>query len=408
MTILYITEDGITDHIGRAQVAPYLLGLARLGFDIHILSAEKLGRDALIEQYLQLFQAAGIAWTRVRYRNKPRVFGHAWTATAMKNAARRILQRSSVTFIHCRSVPAALIAYQLKPRFGVRYIFDFRHFYADEGIKVSRGLSNLVFRRLKQLEGPMIRHADKVVCLTQRATQMLCDWYFKDMNDAISRFQVIPCCADFDFFDSQTVSMQKIERARAQAGIKAGDFVLLYLGSLGSSYLLPEMMALFSQVLLIYPNAYFLFVSNNGQELVDEARKVQQIDSDRIRFVSVDRCEVPSFIALAHLSVIFIQPDLAHAGCSPTKLAELFACNVPVIANTGVGDLDAIIELSRNGSVVVDNFDDNTLKQAILQVMAFKEQHALSIRDNSREFALEEGIARYARVYQDLLTDCLS
>ena len=41
MTILYITEDGITDHIGRAQVAPYLLGLARLGFDIHILSAEK-------------------------------------------------------------------------------------------------------------------------------------------------------------------------------------------------------------------------------------------------------------------------------------------------------------------------------------------------------------------------------
>ena len=27
--VLYITHDGVTDHIGRSQIAPYLLALAR-------------------------------------------------------------------------------------------------------------------------------------------------------------------------------------------------------------------------------------------------------------------------------------------------------------------------------------------------------------------------------------------
>ena len=71
---------------------------------------------------------------------------------------------------------------------------------------------------------------------------------------------------------------------------------------------------------------------------------------------------MPSLIALADLSVVFIRADISKAGCSPTKLAELFACNVPVIANTGVGDMDAIIDPHRNGSVIVKDFSDESLR----------------------------------------------
>ena len=44
---------------------------------------------------------------------------------------------------------------------------------------------------------------------------------------------------------------------------------MLYLGSLGPDYLLDEMVALFRQFLVLKPRAQFLFVSNNGKELVD-------------------------------------------------------------------------------------------------------------------------------------------
>lgn len=405
MTVLYITQNGVTDHIGRSQVAPYVLGLARLGQKIHVLSAEKTGQEALIAQYQQLFDAAGVRWTYVRYTNKPPVLGQFVTQAAMKRAARRIVKQEAVKLIHCRSFPPALIAHSLKTSMDVKYIFDFRDFYADGGLHKSRGIARLAFRRLKQLEGPLIRGADKVVCLTERAREVLSDWYLRDVPRAESRFQVIPCCADFAHFDLAAVGAEAIENARHRAGLQLGDFVLLYLGSLGPDYLLPQMLALFRQVLQVRPNAKFLFVSNNGKELVDAECSVQAVPVDRIHFVSADRNHVPHFIALADLSVVFIRADITKVGCSPTKLAELFACNVPVIANTGVGDMDAIINPERNGSVIVQDFSDATLRAAVQQVIVCQAKGEVGIRENSREFALEEGVARYAKVYEELLND---
>jgi len=405
MSILYVTQNGVTDHIGRSQVAPYVIDLAKLGFSIHVLSAEKPGHELLIAQYRKLFDEVGVKWTHVCYRNTPVVVGQARTQAAMKRAAKAIVRREGIKILHCRSFPPALIAYQLKRQLGIKYIFDFRDFYADGGLNKARGLARLIYRYMKHMERPMVRDADKVVCLTYRARTVLSDWYLQDISEPHSRFQVIPCCADFAHFDLSKLSSGDVTSARTKAGLQPGDFVLLYLGSLGPDYLLSEMIALFRQVLLVIPGAYFLFISNNGQELVDAECHAYGIDLDRIRFISADRDEIPAFLALADISVVFIRADVSKAGCSPTKLAELFACNVPVIANTGVGDMDSICDLPRNGSVVVKDFSDETLRSAINQVMAFKKRGFVSIRNNSREFGLDEGVARYAAVYNELLTD---
>jgi glycosyltransferase involved in cell wall biosynthesis len=403
MTVLYITQNGVTDHIGRSQVAPYVLALARQGFRIHVLSAEKTGQERLIEEYKQLFEQADVRWTRVAYRNQPKLIGQALTQRAMRRAAIDIIQSEDVRVVHCRSFPPALIAHRLKPRLGVKFIFDFRDFYADGGLAKARGFSKLAYYWLKGLEGPMIRSADKIVCLTHKACDVLSDRYLRDVPRAANRFQVIPCCADFEHFDTGRVSESQRALARRKADIPSDAFVLLYLGSLGPDYLLPQMLKLFRQLQVVRQDAWFLFVSNNGQGLVASECESMGIDSSRVRFVSADRTEVPSFIALADLSVLFIRADVSKAGCSPTKLAELFACDVPVIANSGVGDLDAILDLERNSSVVVKDFTDATLRSAIERVLEARGSRTTRIRENSREFALEAGVARYAAVYKELL-----
>jgi glycosyltransferase involved in cell wall biosynthesis len=181
--------------------------------------------------------------------------------------------------------------------------------------------------------------------------------------------------------------------------------VLLYLGSLGTDYLLKEMIALFRQLLQFQPQAYFLFVSNNGEDLVRQECANQGVSADRIRFTSTSREFVPAHIALADLSVVFIRPDHTKVGCSPTKLAELFACNIPVIANSGVGDLDTIIDPSRNASVLVKNFSDSSLLEALKKVTACRalNSNEINIRENTRAFAHEESVARYSGVYRELL-----
>ena len=403
MTILYITQNGITDHIGRSQVAPYIVGLANLGFSIHVLSAEKEGRTALVRHYRHLFDEAGVRWTSVRYRQFPPVLGQVWTQAAMQSLADRIVHREGGRLVHCRSFPPAVIGARLKRRSGVRFIFDFRDFYADGGLQKTRGLRRLAFRRMKQLEGPMIRAADMVVCLTERAREVLIGWYLADMAAAQARFQVIPCCADFTHFDPARLTPESIGEARIRAGIQPGETVLLYLGSLGPDYLLHEMMALFRQLLVLRPTACFLFVCNNGEDLVRRECAVRRIDPAHIRFISADRDDIPSLIGLADLSVIFIRADVSKAGCSPTKLAELFACNCPVIVNTGVGDLDALVNFERNASVVVHDFRDATLRAALEQVLARRAAGGTDIRANSLDMTLEYGVERYAAVYRELL-----
>ena len=403
MTVLYITQNGVTDHIGRSQIAPYVLALARQGFRIHVLSAEKPGQEFLIEKYKQLFGSAGVVWTRVQYYNKPAVLGQAWTQAAMKRNAVSIVKREGIKVIHCRSFPPALIALRLKRTFDIKYIFDFRDFYADGGLDKARGPARLVYRYFKYLEGPMIRKADKVVCLTHRAKEVLSDWYLKDKVDPHNHFQVIPCCADFGHFDTSLVTPDQQQSARHKAGLASDAFVLLYLGSLGTDYLLHQMVALFKQVLIVRPGARFMFVSNNGRKLVTRSCAEHGVSLENICFVSADRDEIPALISLADLSVVFIRPGKAKIGCSPTKLAELLACNVPIIANTGVGDLDDIINLTRNGSMIVKDFEDTTLRTAVEQVIKFKETEHLDIRENSRYFSLEEGTASYAAVYKELL-----
>ena len=41
MRVLYLSHTGLTEPLGRSQVLPYVLGLARRGWDFTILSFEK-------------------------------------------------------------------------------------------------------------------------------------------------------------------------------------------------------------------------------------------------------------------------------------------------------------------------------------------------------------------------------
>ena len=405
MTILYISQNGVTTHIGGSQVAPYLLGLARAGFDIHLLSAEPAGQEQRIAHYLALFNEAGIRWTHVTYRNKPPILGPVMTQLRLSQVANCIVARGGVEVVHCRSHPTAIIGYRLKQRHGMKFIFDFRDFYADWGLQNTTGVKRMLYQRVKRLEGPMVQAADKMICLTRRACTVLNDAYLGSRSETLANFQVVPCCADFSHFDPSKVPADTVQSIRAAIGLPDDAFVLLYLGSLGIDYLLEHMVALFRQLLRLRPNAYFLFVSNNGEAQVQKAFERQGVPIERIRFTTVPRETVPAHIALANLSVVFIRADHTKVGCSPTKLAELFACNVPVIANPGVGDLDSIIDPARNGSVIVRDFSDDALLQALQKAIGRQEDQMapVNIRGNSLEFSLEEGVTRYQQVYQELL-----
>jgi glycosyltransferase involved in cell wall biosynthesis len=396
---LYLTQDGITDHIGQAQVAPYILGLAARGHDIHVVSAEKPGRGALKAKYRKLFNDAGVRWSFVRYANRPPLVSSFWMLWRMHALARKVARAERPDIIHCRAYLPLELAVRLKRQLGSKLLVDFRDFWADVGIEMKP--FKFVFRALKRREPVYIGAADHIVTLTARAADVLMGWYPDAVGGRRENYTVIPCCADFGLLDPKAIKSAAVAKHRDELSLGDGP-VLLYLGSIGHDYLLAEMVLLFKELLALRPTARFLLVSNNARDEVERAANAAGVPLDTIRIVSVDRPQVPEYVALADMSVVFIRPTLSKAGCSPTKLAELFALNVPVIANSGVGDMDAIVDYARNGSVIVPDFKPQTLRSALEQVLALPDSRRNAIRAASHEFSLEEGVKRYDRIYRSL------
>ncbi len=394
--VLYLTHNGITDHIGQSQIAPYCMGLAARGYRIHIVSAEKPGREALKARYTKLFQEHGIKWSFVTYHNRPPVLGQFHTVIQMRRLALQVAEAENPKLVHCRSYLPIEIGVAIKKKFGTKLLIDFRHFFVEAGLEDSP--YKFVYRMFKKREPGYFAAADHVVTLTHKAAGILDDWY--PSREGLARFTIIPCCADFDHFDLSKVAAADAAALRQRLGFGADDFVLLYLGSIGPDYLLSEMMKLFRELLALRPTAKFLFVSNNGLEEVSRAREAADIPADAIRFVNASRDEVPTYLSLTDLSVFFYRPDLSRAGCSPTKLAELLAANVPVIGNTNVGDLDTILSLEQNCSVVVPDFEPATLRRALERVLSVPREDRQRIRANSQEYTLEAGVDRYASIYR--------
>lgn len=389
MTILYLSQDGIADHIGQSQVAPYILGLGAKGYDIHLISAEKPGTEAIIADYRQRFAAVGVRWTTVTY-HKP-LIGTLRDLVAMGRAARRITRTERITLVHCRSHPTIPVGIAVKRWTGAKLLFDFRDFWADTGIAKGRFVP--VYRFFKRLERPFIRAADHVNCLTHRAAEYLRAAY----PEQRATWSVIPCCADFTLFRPS----QMVATTRAELGIAPDATILLYLGSIGPDYLLDQMMKLFGELRALRPDAMFLFVVNNAAEQIHAAAAAAKLPRDAIVVTSAPRPRVPALIGATNLSVSFRRTGLNMIGCSPTKLGETLACGVPVIANTGLGDLDTLLSLNINGSITLADFEPTTLRAGLEQVLS-QTLTPSEIRQSALALRLTSGVDAFAAVYEAL------
>ncbi len=384
--VLYLSYDGLTDPLGQSQILPYLAGLR--GYDISIISFEKPARyhrdGASMAQFCS---QKGLDWHPMTYHKHPPVFS---TLFDLWNLRRRVLDLHAMhnfKIVHCRSYITSLVGLMMKRKFGSRFIFDMRGFWADE--RVEGGLWNLsspVYRQIynyfKRREKEFFKEADVVVSLTESAKE------FIRSNSLADQVSVIPCCVDAELFDPATISLERTSLIRRELKIDNKAFVLLYLGSLGTWYLFDEMVALFRAIKARRPDAKFLIVSPDRRSVEPD------ISSDTV-VVTVARNDVPSYIKTCDASVLFIKPTFSKSASSATKLAEVLAMGVPVITNKGWGDVE---RYKVTGLMVSDLQDLDASARLILATRPLLEIRQRAIE----EFSLDRGIAEYQRIYAKL------
>jgi glycosyltransferase involved in cell wall biosynthesis len=393
----------MTDPLGMSQVIPYLQGLTREGHEITLVSCEKPDRHlAKGLEVARLLAESGIDWHPIRYHKKPPILSTLWDVRRLRGAAFRLARRKRIELVHCRSYVTSLVGLELKRKLGVRFVFDMRGFWADE--RVDGGLWNLkqphyrlIYRYFKKMELQFINAADRTVSLTHAGRQEMLKWNLEPR--ARDRIEVIPCCADLAHFDRARVGEPERARLREELGLDAQDYVVSYLGSLGTWYLLDEMLAFFKQLLRSRADAKLLFITPDEPSLVLKAVERAGIPERAVRVRSASRAEVPALLSLSRLGLFFIRPSYSKMSSSPTKMAEIMAMGIPIVTNAGVGDMDWLAARYR-AACVLPGFGAEALERAIGELPELERIPPESIRGAALDyFALEKGVAAYHRIY---------
>ena len=100
-----------------------------------------------------------------------------------------------------------------------------------------------------------------------------------------------------------------------------------------------------------------------------------------------------------------MKPGFSTCASVPTKLGELLACGVPCLGNSGIGDLESILEGDAVG-VILREFTPQAEELAVSQLLelcgaAGTRERCVEVA--RRTFSLEEGVKSYDRIYRLML-----
>ncbi|HOZ82961.1 MAG TPA: glycosyltransferase [Bacteroidia bacterium] len=402
MNVLYISYDGMTDNLGQSQVIPYLKGLTGYGHHFDIISCEKPDKFKAKEiEIRKLLDSLNIGWYPLPYTKRPPVLSTVIDVVRMYRKAYSLHKENKYDAVHCRSYLSAMIGQDMKKKFGTKFIFDMRGFWPDERIdgdlwNIKNPVYRIIYNYFKKKELQFFNESDLNVSLTHAGLNEI-----KKMNvsnEQINKFSIIPCCSDYELFKPLPRDLALVK----QLGFEASNKILCYLGSIGTWYMFDEMMAMFKQ-LHFQDNSFRLFIMTpEPPSMVFDSAKKLGINTDLIKVVSATRQQVPKYLSIAHLGISFIKPCFSKLSSSPTKMGEMLAAGVPLICNSGVGDVERIINETKTG-VIIHGFTEDEMQSVAKRAIEMIQVPRENIREQSRPvFALESGVKLYAQAYEKM------
>lgn len=400
--MLYISYNGLGEPLVHSQVLPYLRGLAAAGFSITLLTFERRGAGQYVEQQqraLAELQRCGITSRRLWYHRRPSFVATLFDAIQGFIQSASIVRSEGSAMVHARSYVPAMIGLWVQRMFGIRLLFDMRGMMADEYVDAGNWKRDgFLYRLTKRMERRLLRAADEIVVLTHRIKQEIL--VRPDLPpDVAGRISVIPCCVDVDKF--QRADLPPVGE---HPGSTSGEKLMVYCGSVGTWYLLDEMLDFFAAC--PDPNAKLLFLNQGEHPLIESALTRKGLDRSRVTIVAALPDEVPGYLARADLGLSFIKPTFSKRASSPTKLAEYLAMGLPVAVNAGVGDVDDIVRQHGVGAVVTD-LTPQGYRHAWDEVQRRWADPGVGTRCRQlarEEFSVEVGTERYKAIYARMMS----
>jgi glycosyltransferase involved in cell wall biosynthesis len=394
----------MTDSLGQSQVLPYLQKLSKKGCEFHIISLEKeLNFQENKEEIRNLCDKYSIKWHPLPYTSKVPVLSAFGNYKTLKNKAISLQKEVVFDIAHCRSDIPGIIGQYLQKKWGVKFLFDIRGFWADERVEggiwnKSNPIFNGLYHYFKRVETRLFKDANAIVSLTEKGKKIISQ--MPALKGSMLKITVIPCCVDLDAFSKGSIDLAKQKTLHSTLDIDEKSTIIGYLGSIGTWYMLEEMLMFYAEIRKDIEKPVFFFLSGEKEENIISTARKYNIPNNEIIVKRARHSDVPLYVSLFDYSVFFIRPTFSKSASSPTKKGELMAMEIPIICNSGVGDTDEIINRYQAGKVISE-LNQSAFSKFNLDTIKFDPKSA---RQGAEEwFSLEKGSERYFKIYQRIL-----
>lgn len=409
---LYLCYFGLREPLVQTQVLPYLREIKKGGTAVSILTFEPNPKGnwtaEQIETEKQNLADEGIEWNFLTYHKRPSAPATLFDILCGAWFVWKKMRRDGLDVIHARvHVPAVMGALARKFTFGKKpkLLFDIRGFfpeeYTDAGVWKENGW---LYKSVKRVEKWLFKESDGFVVLTEKARNILFPESAETGFDKFERpVEVIPCCVNLKRFESANNKSRVEIRKQLNA---ENRFVVTYVGSFGGWYLTSEMADFFKAAKEKNAASFALVLTQSNAEMISELLKNRGLTEKDFYIAKVAPSEIPSFLSAADVAISFIKPCFSKLSSSPTKIAEYLISGVPVISNSGVGDVAELIEENKVGAVLAE-FDEKSYFLALTELEELAKSSDL--RENCRvaarnKFDLERVAGeKYRRIYEKLL-----
>ncbi len=397
---LYLSFDGLSDPLGQSQILPYLIGISKNGFAITIISCEKEERLAKEkESILKKIENTTITWQYILYNEEGGFLSRLKYIQQLFKKSYTLHKAKPFELVHCRSYLSALIGLRFKQKLNVPFVFDMRGLWADERIdgniwNKKNPLHYLFYNYFKRKESQFLNNADAVVMLTHKSLEVL-HQRNKNWNLPI-KTTIIPCCTDVDLFSTSNTSALGVN------GITANDHVLVYTGSIGTWYFTKEVIDCCLVWKKSIPNLKLLIVTKDTNTLKNVLANYTTEQQVLVISTSASYNQMPNLLALAKAAIFFIKPAYSKLASSPTKMAECWAMNLPIITNVGIGDNDYYIN-TYNGGVLISSFTETEYEAACKNYLQSLQKNTNYRLIAKEYFNKNTAVISYTSIYTQLV-----
>lgn len=390
--LLFITWDGPQVHYLEGLFLPILQGL-REEYAVHVVQFT-WGDPAVSARVSERLREAGISYRRVQVG--PRFFlplGIIATLLRGMLLLRSYIRSARIDVVLFRSTYPALMVLPWMGRNGT-WVFDADGLPLEEKVDFagmnSRGLA---FRGLKWTERLTVRKADRVLVRSLKAVPALQD------AAGMDKFFVVQNGRDTGLFRLPEPAARAA--LRKELGVEEGTLLLAYCGSLGPQYCVPEMLTLLED--LQRERAARLMILTGSPDYL-ERLSLDPLVRERLLVYTLPAAGVSRYLGAADAGLAIRHNAPSMRAVSPVKLGEYLLCGLPVVASSGIGDSDELLDGQRACRVIGDHTAPTLAAAArwVAQVAGDKDIQASARRLGLEKFNLEDSILSYRKALEGL------